>query len=75
MLAWAVQHMSEDYYGDYDTPLSEDTAYASAIRAGETKSIGPYEEARHHIDDEWWSHWEAITGRKGDRDAYFTCAC
>lgn len=27
------------------------------------------------IDSEWWSHWESITGKKGERDAYFSCSC
>lgn len=75
MRAWAMNHMSRDYYGDYDTPLSEDSAYANAISAGHDNHIGPYEDARDYIDSEWWEHWEAITGKKGDRETYFSCAC
>lgn len=74
MQAWAVEHMSEDYYGD-DGQRSPEAAYASAIDAGHRHSVGPYEDARDHIDSEWWSHWETITGRRGDRDTYFSCAC
>jgi hypothetical protein len=73
MRAWAVQHMGDDYYGE--GPRDEDAAYASAIYAGENNSVGPYEEARDHIDNEWWEHWETITGQEGDRSAYFSCAC
>jgi hypothetical protein len=75
MRAWAMKHMSEDYYGDSENTLSEDSAYASAIRAGHEGNVGPYEGARDSIDSEWWSHWEAITGMKGDRDTYFSCSC
>lgn len=74
MRAWAVKHMSEDYYGDGEK-LSPETAYANAIEAGRTHSVGPYEAARDHIDSEWWSHWETITGQIGDREEYFRCAC
>lgn len=74
MLAWAVEHMSEDYYGD-DGKRSAEVAYADAIEAGRTHSIGPYEGARDYIDGEWWSHWEAITGERGSRDTFFRCAC
>lgn len=74
MMAWAVKHMSEDYYS-YDDKRSDEAAYASAIEAGRSKSVGPYEKARDYINGEWWSHWEAITGQRGDRDTYFSCAC
>lgn len=74
MRAWAIKHMSEDYYGD-DGQRSAEVAYADAIEAGRTHSIGPYEDARDHIDGEWWSHWEAITGQRGERDTFFRCAC
>lgn len=74
MRAWAMEHMSEDYSGDGEK-LNEDAAYANAIEAGHSKSVGPYEDARDNIDNEWWSHWEAITGQQGDRDNYFRCAC
>lgn len=75
MKEWAVQHMSEDYYGDYDKPLPPETAYAYAIDAGHNLSVGPYEDARVHINQEWWTHWERITGQVGQRDEYFSCAC
>jgi hypothetical protein len=76
MREWAVEHMSDDYYGDGDEgKRSPEAAYAFAIDAGRRNSVGPYEDARDHIDSEWWSHWEAITGERGDRDTYFSCAC
>lgn len=74
MMAWAKEHMSDDYYGSRDK-LSDAEAYAFAIRAGEENYVGPYEDARDHIDGEWWRHWEAITGKVGDRDTYFSCGC
>lgn len=73
MRRWAAKHMSDDYYGD--GPISSETAYQSAIEAGHDHNIGPYESARDHIDDEWWDHWETITGQKGLRGEYFRCAC
>lgn len=73
MREWAVRHMAYDYYGDGDK--SEDAAYSSAIDAGRDMHIGPYESARDYIDDEWWTHWEAITGEVGQRGEYFSCAC
>jgi hypothetical protein len=74
MTAWAVEHMSEDYYGD-EGKRSPQAAYGDAIDAGHNHNIGPYEEARDHIDAEWWGHWETITGETGDRDSYFSCSC
>jgi hypothetical protein len=74
MRKWAMEHVSEDYYGDGGS-VGEDAAYAFAIEAGHEHRIGCYEDARDHIDSEWWGHWEAITGCKGDREAYFSCAC
>ncbi len=71
MRHWAVCHMGEDYYG----MRSEDEAFARAINAGHTLSVGPHEDARDHIDDEWWSHWEKITGQAGKRDESFSCGC
>lgn len=73
MRNWAIRHVGFDYYDD--TPLSEDAAYAYAIRAGEDHHIGPHEDARGYINDEWWDHWEAITGKTGERGAYFSCGC
>lgn len=75
MRAWAMEHMGEDYYGAADGKREEDAAYSDAIRAGHDMSVGPYEDARDHIDDEWWTHWEAITGAKGERGEYFSCGC
>lgn len=74
MRVWAMNHVSADYYGDQSL-LSEQQAYDFAIKAGHEHHIGPYESARDYIDGEWWAHWEAITGSRGDRDAYFSCAC
>lgn len=74
MTEWAVSHMGEDYYGDGDK-RSPEAAYASAIDAGHNMNVGPYEDARDHIDSEWWGHWETITGERGDRDSYFSCGC
>ncbi len=74
MRAWAVAHMGEDYYGDYEKPRPAEVAYAAAIEAGHQLHIGPYESARDHIDGTWWDHWEKITGTKGER-GYFSCSC
>lgn len=74
MKRWAVAHMSSDYWGD-DGVVSPETAYGLAIDAGHRMSVGPHEDARDHIDSEWWDHWEAITGEKGQRDEYFSCSC
>jgi hypothetical protein len=74
MREWAMKHMSADYYGD-ETSLNADVAYDNAMRAGSDNHIGPYEDARDHIDNEWWSHWETITGKQGNRGEYFSCAC
>jgi hypothetical protein len=73
MRAWAMEHVSENYYGEGS--LSENDAYAFAIRAGHDLHIGPYESARDTIDTEWWGHWEAITGERGQRGEYFSCSC
>lgn len=74
MTDWALKHMGEDYYGDGEIS-SPDVALARAIDAGERNHVGPYEDARDYIDNEWWNHWETITGKRGDRDAYFSCSC
>lgn len=74
MRAWALRHVSEDYYGDGGR-VSEDEAYAFALRAGREHYVGPYDDARDYIDNEWWGHWEAITGEVGERGTYFSCAC
>lgn len=74
MMTWARRHVSEDYYGD-EGRVSDEKAYAFALKAGEEHYIGPYEDARDYIDDEWWNHWEAITGKRGNRGAYFSCGC
>jgi len=74
MRDWAVKHMGCDYYGDGEK-RSPELAYADAIEAGHSHRVGPYEDARDHIDSEWWSHWETITGQHGDREEYFSCAC
>lgn len=74
MRRWAQEHMSADYYGGGDR-LSPEESYENAILAGRELYLGPYEDARDHIDHEWWGHWEAITGEKGQPDQYFRCAC
>lgn len=74
MQEWANEHMSEDWYGD-DGKVSPERAYANAINAGQNMSVGPHENARDNIDGEWWDHWEAITGERGDRGGYFSCGC
>lgn len=73
MRKWAKDHFSRDYYDDGG--MGEQAAYEFAIRAGHELFIGPFESARDHIDNEWWAHWEAITGSSGQRGAYFSCAC
>lgn len=73
MRQWAMEHMGEDYYNE--GKISEQSAYEFAIRAGHEHSVGPYESARDYIDDEWWGHWEKITGCKRGVDVYFSCAC
>lgn len=73
MRAWAIEHMGDNYYGP--GRLSDEIAFANALEAGSNNHIGPYESARDYIDNEWWNHWEAITGKRGDRDAYFSCSC
>lgn len=75
MREWAVRHMGYDYCGSSDGNLSEEKAFENAIEAGRENSVGPYESARDYIDDEWWNHWEAITGEKGERGEYFSCEC
>jgi hypothetical protein len=74
MRKWAMEHMSEDHYGD-GTKRSEEVAYASAIEAGRQLHIGPYESARDYIDAEWWGHWENLTGCTRPGEAYFSCSC
>ena len=75
MRAWAVMHTPGNYYDD--APCDPDAAYQFAIEAGETMHVGPYECARDDIDNTWWDHWEAITGKvAGDkRGGYFSCSC
>ncbi len=74
MRAWAVKHTPGGYYDD-DEKVDEERAYRFAIEAGENLNIGHYESARDHIDNEWWTHWEAITGKHGQRGEYFSCSC
>ena len=74
MRRWAVENMGDDYY-DGDGKRPDEDAYSDAIRAGHDLNIGPYESARDSINDEWWGHWENITGCKGQRGEYFSCAC
>jgi len=74
MQKWANKHMSADYYGDEGT-VGPEAAYNYAISAGHDLSVGPYESAAEQIDDEWWDHWENITGETGQRGEYFRCSC
>lgn len=74
MTGWAMEHMGYDYYGGRGN-LSPEEALGAAINAGHNHSVGPHESARDHINGEWWTHWEAITGEEGDRDEYFSCGC
>ena len=73
MAKWAMTHMGEDYYGGESA--DPQMAYDSAIEAGLSNHIGPYEDAREYIDDVWWDHWETITGKIGNRGGYFSCSC
>lgn len=76
MTEWAKEHMGYDYYGSRgDEKLSDEEALGIAISAGHNTHVGPYESAAEYINDEWWFHWEAITGVRGDREAYFSCSC
>lgn len=74
MREWALRHVSYDYYGE-GTPKTGEEALEYAIEAGRDMNIGPYESARDYIDEEWWVHWERITGEKGQRGEYFSCSC
>lgn len=73
MTEWAMRHMGDDYYSDEQR--SPQDALRAAIEAGENMSVGPHEDARDHIDNEWWNHWEIITGKTGQRGEYFSCGC
>lgn len=73
MRAWAMEHMPDDLGRFVES--NEDGVYAFAVQAGHDHDVGPCEDARDHIDAEWWGHWEAITGKKGDRDSGFRCGC
>lgn len=76
MRKWAIEHMTEDYSADggISTPQR---AFEQAIEAGRENHVGPNEDARDHIDNDWWDHWENITGEKAGprRDNYFSCSC
>jgi hypothetical protein len=58
-----------------DGKLSDEQALANAIEAGQNNHLGAYEGASDYIDNLWWFHWEAITGKLGNREEYFSCAC
>lgn len=81
MREWAIEHMAFDYFdwhGESNrTPTKEegDRVYEYAVRAGYTLSVGSCMDSRDYIDDEWWRHWEVITGKKGRRGEYFSCGC
>jgi hypothetical protein len=74
MRAWAMEHMSKEYEDD-DEPWSEQTSYDMAIQAGHSLCVGNRMDARDHIDNEWWGHWENITGEPGQRGEHFSCGC
>lgn len=75
MKEWAMQHMSENYYGN--DKFTEQESYREAIKAGHNLSVGPHESARDYIDNTWWTHWEIITGckRPPEDERYFSCGC
>lgn len=73
MTKWAVEHLHDDYE-DGDV-INGDALLKYAIQCGHDLSVGMHEDARDHIDGEWWTHWENITGEKGKREEYFTCSC
>jgi hypothetical protein len=81
MRKWAIENLADEYYeyyGDGEVTLSgpqKQTLYEYAIHIGETHSAGRCETARDAINNEWWNHWEIITGKKGDRDTYIRCGC
>jgi len=76
MQDWAEKHTPGNYYNEEDDDdIDPELAFHTAIEAGRKHHIGPYESARDYIDDEWWSHWENITGEKGVRGSYFSCSC
>lgn len=72
MREWARAQLCYQYG---ESVMDEDQAYEYAISFGHTHQVGSFEDARDYIDDEWWNHWEKITGATGDREAYFSCAC
>lgn len=74
MTDWAVRHMQQDL-SDYGRAKTREECFDYAIRAGHEMSVGPCEDARDYIDNEWWNHWETITGKTGNRDEFFSCSC
>lgn len=74
MREWAINNMGDDYYGEC-ARLTDEQAYANAINAGHSGNVGPYENARDSMDDEWWHHWQAITGSRKQKPDYFSCGC
>lgn len=74
MRKWAKANIHYDYtYGDDD--LTEEQQYQFAIKMPDNMSVGANQSARDEINNEWWNHWEIITGKKGQRDEYFSCGC
>lgn len=73
MTNWAVRHMGDDYYDE--GPKTPERALEDALEAGRNQHIGPYESARDYINDEWWDHWEELTGERASRGEYFSCSC
>lgn len=64
MRKWASEHLEHGESG-----------YLEALRIGRTHLVGSNESIGDSIDNEWWNHWERITGEKADREQYFSCSC
>lgn len=73
MRAWALKHID---HGRNYADLDDEGKYQFAIGdMVELMCVGPNEDARDYINDEWWNHYEIITGKRGQRDDYFSCSC
>lgn len=82
MRSWVNRYMLQDYFDEDDdfvaNDADRDTVYRFALKAGETHSMGRCIEACEQVDDEWWGHWERLTGKtaKGSkRSRGFVCGC
>lgn len=74
MRAWAKANIENGY--SY-TDLDDEGKYQFAIAMADEMNVGPNESSRDEINDEWWSHWENITGNTAPdkEDRYFSCGC